>query len=65
MNVACRCRLAAGALAALTALAVAPAGVVAQDDASVQRTLDGSRNNLGHPTWGMAGVQYRRLAPAN
>ena len=63
MHMARRRKLAAGALAALTGLAIAPAGVVAQDDSS--RTLDGSRNNLAHPTWGMAGVQYRRLAPAN
>ncbi len=63
MHMARRRKLAAGALAALTGLAIAPAGVVAQDDSS--RTLDGSRNNLAHPTWGKAGVQYRRLAPAN
>ena len=63
MHMARRRKLAAGALAALTGLAIAPAGVVAQDDSS--RRLDGSRNNLAHPTWGMAGVQYRRLAPAN
>jgi hypothetical protein len=63
MNMARNRRLAAGALAALTGLAIAPAGVVAQDDSA--RTLDGSRNNLAHPTWGKAGVQYRRLAPAN
>jgi hypothetical protein len=65
MNMARRCKLAAGALAALTGLAIAPAGAVAQDDSLIRRTLDGSRNNLDHPTWGMAGVQYRRLAPAN
>jgi hypothetical protein len=65
MNTARRCKLAAGALAAITGLAVAPGGAVAQDDSLVRRTLDGSRNNLDHPAWGMAGVQYRRLAPAN
>jgi hypothetical protein len=29
------------------------------------RTLDGSGNNLTHPTWGQAGTQYARVAPAN
>jgi Animal haem peroxidase len=29
------------------------------------RTLDGSNNNLTHPTWGQAGTQYARVAPAN
>ena len=65
MNMARRCKLAAGALAALSGLAIAPAGAVAQDDSLIRRTLDGSRNNLDHSAWGMAGVQYRRLAPAN
>jgi hypothetical protein len=65
MNMARRCKLATGALAAIAGLAIAPAGAVAQDDSLVRRTLDGSRNNLDHPTWGMAGAQYRRVAPAN
>jgi hypothetical protein len=29
------------------------------------RTLDGSANNLAHPTWGAAGTPYQRVAPAN
>ncbi len=29
-----------------------------------QRTLDGSQNNLAHPSWGQAGTPYRRIAPA-
>ena len=29
------------------------------------RSLDGSGNNLAHPTWGQAGTQYLRVAPAN
>ena len=28
-------------------------------------SLDGSGNNLFHPTWGEAGTNYLRLAPAN
>jgi len=28
-------------------------------------SLDGSGNNLFHPTWGQAGTNYLRLAPAN
>ena len=61
----CKNKLSAGALAVLTGLVLAPTGAVAQDDSLIRRTLDGSRNNLDHPTWGMAGVQYRRVAPAN
>jgi peroxidase len=29
------------------------------------RTLDGSGNNLAHPTWGQAGTQYLRVANPN
>src|SRR2546425_8736182 len=29
------------------------------------RTLDGSGNNLGHPSWGQAGTEYVRLAEPN
>src|SRR5262245_40988748 len=36
----------------------------ALDDPIVDRTLDGSRNNLQHPTWGQANIQYRRNAAA-
>lgn len=28
------------------------------------RSLDGSANNLAHPTWGQSDVPYRRIAPA-
>jgi hypothetical protein len=30
----------------------------------IRRTIDGSNNNLNHPTWGQANVQYRRQAAA-
>ncbi len=29
------------------------------------RSVDGSANNLAHPTWGQAGTSYQRLAPAH
>ena len=29
------------------------------------RTLDGSGNNVAHPTWGQAGTAYPRVGPAN
>jgi peroxidase len=32
---------------------------------SLVRTLDGSNNNLAHPTWGQAGTQYTRVAGPN
>jgi Animal haem peroxidase len=64
MTLARKLRLSAGGLAVLTGFVLAPAGAVARDDPPV-RTLDGSHNNLEHPAWGMAGVQYRRVAPAN
>jgi hypothetical protein len=31
----------------------------------VVRTLDGSGNNVAHPTWGQTNTQYLRVAPAN
>ena len=31
----------------------------------VVRTLDGSGNNVAHPTWGKTNTQYLRVAPAN
>jgi hypothetical protein len=65
MSLAWTQRLAAAGLILVTGLVIAPTGAVAQDDALVRRSLDGSRNNLDHPTWGMAGVPYRRVAPAN
>jgi hypothetical protein len=34
-------------------------------DSFASRTLDGSNNNLTHPTWGEAGTPYARVAPAN
>ena len=56
------------ALVAATAL-VFPAAASAQTDdtraVSNVRSLDGSGNNLAHPTWGQAGAQYLRVAPAN
>jgi hypothetical protein len=32
---------------------------------ALARTLDGSGNNVRHPTWGESGIQYVRVAPAN
>src|ERR1700760_2636149 len=29
------------------------------------RSLDGSANNVAHPTWGEMGTDYQRLAPAH
>ncbi len=56
------------ALIAATAL-VFPAVASAQTEdtraVSSVRSLDGSGNNLAHPTWGQAGAQYLRVAPAN
>src|SRR3954470_19171679 len=55
------------ALIAATAL-LAPAVASAQSGdvraAAPTRSLDGSGNNLAHPTWGQAGAQYLRVAPA-
>ena len=31
----------------------------------IVRSLDGSGNNLRHPSWGQAGTQYTRVAPPN
>ena len=55
------------ALVAATVL-VFPAAASAQTwtpSLSNVRSLDGSGNNLAHPTWGQAGAQYLRVAPAN
>jgi hypothetical protein len=52
-------RLAAGAIAALIGSALAAAGAAADDTPLallVTRSVDGSSNNLQHPTWGQAGV---------
>ena len=61
-------RLAAGAIAALTGLALGAVGAAAADtplSLLVNRSIDGRANNLQHPSWGQAGVPYRRVAPAN
>jgi hypothetical protein len=60
-------KLATGALAALTGLALGAAAAAAHTPASllVIRSVDGRANNLRHPTWGQAGVPYKRVAPAN
>jgi hypothetical protein len=47
-----------------TAAAIVGAGSVSADSSS-GRTLDGSGNNLAHPTWGQAGTQYLRVASPN
>jgi peroxidase len=56
------------ALVAGTAL-LAPAVASAQSSdiraAAIVRSLDGSANNLAHPTWGQAGVPYLRVATAD
>jgi hypothetical protein len=61
-------RLAAGAIVALTGLALGAAGAAADDTPLSQlvvRSVDGKGNNLQHSAWGQAGVPYRRVAPAN
>jgi hypothetical protein len=52
--------LTAGVLAALLVLVPIASGV-----SSSIRSTDGSGNNARNPTWGQAGTQYIRLAPAN
>src|SRR4051794_10456852 len=65
------CRMRGKLVMALVAAAVlmVPAASQAQTDdtriLSIVRSIDGSGNNLAHPTWGQAGVQYLRVAPAN
>jgi hypothetical protein len=51
------------AVVALVTL-MATNGASALDDPRNERTLDGSSNNLDHPTWGQANIQYRRNAAA-
>ena len=61
-------RLAAGAIAALIGMALGTASAAADDTPLgllLSRTVDGRANNLQHPSWGQAGVPYRRVAPAN
>ncbi len=67
MRIAWTHRLAAGAIAALTGLALGATGAAAQTPASllVIRSIDGASNNLQHAPWGQAGQAYRRVAPAN
>ncbi|HEY6583598.1 MAG TPA: peroxidase family protein [Gaiellaceae bacterium] len=47
-------------LAALLVLVPIASGVP-----SSSRAMDGSGNNAGNPSWGQAGTQYIRVAPAN
>ena len=58
-------RLAAGAIAALIGSALGAAGAAAAGPSLtlVVRSVDGSGNNAQHPTWGKAGLAYRRVAP--
>jgi hypothetical protein len=50
----------AGVLAALFVLVPIASGV-----SSSTRAMDGSGNNASNPSWGQAGTQYNRVAPAN
>src|ERR1051325_5728943 len=68
MNYSARRRRLAAVLIALTSGAVgALNGTSAATDAlSIDvPSLDGSGNNLAHPTWGTIGENYSRIAPAN
>jgi hypothetical protein len=60
-------KLAAAAIVALIGSALGAAGAAAADPplTLVVRSVDGSANNAQHPTWGQAGLAYRRVAPAN
>ena len=60
-------KLAAVAIVALIGSALGAAGAAAADPpiALIVRSVDGSDNNPQHPTWGKAGLAYRRVAPAN
>ena len=60
-------KLAAVAIVALIGSALGAAGAAAADPpiALIVRSVDGSANNAQHPTWGKAGLAYRRVAPAN
>ena len=60
-------KLAAGAIAALIGSALGAAGAAAAGPplALIVRSVDGSANNTQHPTWGKAGLAYRRVTPAN
>ena len=46
-------------------LALTSAPASASGLSLVLRTLDGSQNNLTHPSWGQAGTQYLRVGHAN
>jgi hypothetical protein len=52
--------ISAGMLAALLVLVPIASGV-----SSSSRAMDGRGNNAGNPSWGEAGTQYIRVAPAN
>ena len=61
-------RKATATVTALAAMGAAPPAARADGEITIAaedvRSLDGSLNNLRHPTWGMAGTPYLRLAPA-
>ena len=67
-NARAAARGAAGALAIAMAIA-APGAAMGQPASPVlrfqPRSLDGSGNNVAHPTWGEMGTDYQRLAPAH
>jgi hypothetical protein len=48
----------------VTVATIVGAGGVSADSFPA-RTLDGSGNNVAHPTWGQAGTQYLRVAQPN
>jgi Animal haem peroxidase len=60
-------RRAVGTLAVVVSIAVpgsALAGAARPALRFQPRSLDGTANNLAHPTWGAVGSDYQRLAPA-
>ncbi|HEX5897919.1 MAG TPA: peroxidase family protein [Solirubrobacteraceae bacterium] len=61
-------KLAAASIAALIGSGLGAAGAAAAGPPPallLVRSVDGSANNLQHPTWGKAGLAYRRVAAAN
>jgi peroxidase len=48
-----------------TILLVLLSAAVGTSASAADRTLDGSGNNVFHPTWGQAGTQYLRVAKPN
>lgn len=57
--------LAATALVATTVTVLTSAGARAASVGFEVESLDGTGNNQAHPTWGQAGQNYSRVAPAN